>query len=101
MNAFERLRPPTVVLVIIFIEAQLLTNTLINIRPSLPLLSVTRNSSVCWMLPDVEERLKDPERHSALLRVARLLEAEPSVLGCSAHLLAVGRRPTAAGAPTA
>jgi ubiquinone/menaquinone biosynthesis C-methylase UbiE len=46
-----------------------------------------------WILPDVEERFKEPERQAALLRVARLLEAEPSVLGCSAHLLAVGRKP--------
>jgi hypothetical protein len=50
-----------------------------------------------WMLPDVEARLEEPERREALLRVARLLEAEPSVLGCSAHLLAVGRKPTTTG----
>lgn len=54
-----------------------------------------------WMLPDVEERMKEPERREALLRVARQLESETSVLGCSAHLLAVGRKPTSTAAPTA
>jgi ubiquinone/menaquinone biosynthesis C-methylase UbiE len=45
-----------------------------------------------WILPDLADRWTDAERRDALLRVARLLEAEPSVLGCSAHLLAVGRK---------
>jgi len=47
-----------------------------------------------WMLPDVGERLADPERRESLLHVARLLETEPAVIGCSAHLLAVARRPS-------
>jgi ubiquinone/menaquinone biosynthesis C-methylase UbiE len=47
-----------------------------------------------WMLPDVGERLADPERRESLLHVARLLETEPTVIGCSAHLLAVARRPS-------
>jgi ubiquinone/menaquinone biosynthesis C-methylase UbiE len=46
-----------------------------------------------WILPDLADRWVDPERRNALLRVAQLLEAEPSVLGCSAHLLAIGRKP--------
>jgi ubiquinone/menaquinone biosynthesis C-methylase UbiE len=46
-----------------------------------------------WILPDVAERLADAERRAALLRVARSLETEPSVLGISAHLLAVAQRP--------
>jgi ubiquinone/menaquinone biosynthesis C-methylase UbiE len=46
-----------------------------------------------WILGDMEERWKDPERRDILLRVARALESEPSVLGISAHLIVVGRRP--------
>ena len=46
-----------------------------------------------WFLPDVEARVADPRRRADLLRVARLLEAEPSVIGISAHLLAVARKP--------
>jgi SAM-dependent methyltransferase len=46
-----------------------------------------------WIVPDVAERMADPVRRETLLAVARLLEAETTVLGCSAHLLAVGRRP--------
>ncbi|MDQ3949070.1 MAG: class I SAM-dependent methyltransferase [Gemmatimonadota bacterium] len=45
-----------------------------------------------WILPDLADRWTDPGRRAALLHVARLLETEPSVLGCSAHLLAVGRK---------
>ena len=48
-----------------------------------------------WILPDLNDRLADPEQRAALLRVARLLESEPSVTGCSAHLLVVGRKPSA------
>jgi len=51
-----------------------------------------------WILPDLDERWSDPERRAALLYTARLLEAEPAVLGCSAHLLVVGRKPPS-GAP--
>ena len=46
-----------------------------------------------WLLSDVTARLADPRRRDDLLRVARLLESEPSVLGLSAHLLAVARTP--------
>jgi hypothetical protein len=44
-----------------------------------------------WTLPDVAERMANPRQRAALLRVARLLETEPAVVGCSAHLLAVAR----------
>jgi ubiquinone/menaquinone biosynthesis C-methylase UbiE len=47
-----------------------------------------------WLLPDVSERLADARRCADLLRVARVFESEPSVLGVSAHLLLVGRRPS-------
>ena len=46
-----------------------------------------------WILPDLAERMRDADRRASLLRVARMLETEPSVLGSSAHLLAVARRP--------
>jgi SAM-dependent methyltransferase len=43
-----------------------------------------------WMLADFEERWSDPARRANLLQVARLLESEPAMVGCSAHLLAIG-----------
>ena len=46
-----------------------------------------------WLLADVMTRLDDPRRRADLLEVARLLESEPSVLGVSAHLLAVASAP--------
>ncbi len=45
------------------------------------------------ILPDVAERLADDSRRQNLLRVARLLEADPSMLASSAHLLAVAGKP--------
>ncbi|HJP61638.1 MAG TPA: methyltransferase domain-containing protein [Gemmatimonadaceae bacterium] len=45
-----------------------------------------------WMLADLVERWKEPERRELVLRAARMLETEPFVIGSSAHLLAVGRR---------
>jgi SAM-dependent methyltransferase len=47
-----------------------------------------------WILPDVSGRMANPDRRATLLRVARLLETEASVVGASAHLLAVARRRT-------
>jgi SAM-dependent methyltransferase len=47
-----------------------------------------------WMLPDLVDRWNDPERRDVLVQVARMLESEPSVLGCSAHLIVVGRKPS-------
>jgi ubiquinone/menaquinone biosynthesis C-methylase UbiE len=46
-----------------------------------------------WFLSDVTDRLADPRRRAELLQVACMLESEPSVLGVSAHLLAVTRAP--------
>ncbi|MFL5570754.1 MAG: class I SAM-dependent methyltransferase [Gemmatimonadaceae bacterium] len=45
-----------------------------------------------WILPDFVERWDDPERRAIILQLARALESEPSVLGCSAHLIVVGRK---------
>jgi SAM-dependent methyltransferase len=46
-----------------------------------------------WILPDLDERWNDPERREIVLRVARALESESSVLGSSAHLIVIGRKP--------
>jgi ubiquinone/menaquinone biosynthesis C-methylase UbiE len=41
--------------------------------------------------PELDAWLTEPDRRRALLRAVRRVEAEPSLLGASAHLLAVGR----------
>jgi ubiquinone/menaquinone biosynthesis C-methylase UbiE len=46
-----------------------------------------------WILPDVAERMADVHRRASLLRVARLVETEQSLVGSSAHLLAIAKRP--------
>ncbi len=46
-----------------------------------------------WILSDLPERMANPQRRTALLRVARLVETEPAMLASSAHLLAVAQRP--------
>jgi ubiquinone/menaquinone biosynthesis C-methylase UbiE len=45
-----------------------------------------------WLLPDLEARLADDHRRMVLLDTLAVLEAEPTVLGVSAHLLSVARR---------
>jgi ubiquinone/menaquinone biosynthesis C-methylase UbiE len=47
----------------------------------------------CGMLPDFDERWSDPQRRAAMIRIAEMVESEPSLLGMSPHLLAVARRP--------
>ena len=44
-----------------------------------------------WLLQDLGDRLGDPMRREQLLTALRRIESEPSLLGVSAHLLAVGR----------
>jgi ubiquinone/menaquinone biosynthesis C-methylase UbiE len=44
-------------------------------------------------LPDIDGWLDDPARRGALLRAIARVETEPSVLGASGHLLAVGVNP--------
>ena len=43
------------------------------------------------LLADLGEWLDDPVRRDLLLRTLRRLEREPSLLGATGHLLAVGR----------
>jgi ubiquinone/menaquinone biosynthesis C-methylase UbiE len=44
------------------------------------------------LLPDLEERWRDPERREHILMSARWLEEEPTMLGASSHILAIGRK---------
>jgi ubiquinone/menaquinone biosynthesis C-methylase UbiE len=46
-----------------------------------------------WLLADVDAQWADPARRGRWLDVLRRIEREPSLLGVSAHLLAVARRP--------
>ena len=46
-----------------------------------------------WVLPDLDSWLEDPPRRSRLLDAIRRVEVEPSLLGATAHILVVGRRP--------
>ena len=45
-----------------------------------------------WLLPDLAARWLDPARRARLLALLRRIEQEPTLLGMSAHLLAVGRK---------
>jgi ubiquinone/menaquinone biosynthesis C-methylase UbiE len=45
-----------------------------------------------WLLQDFERHWDDPGRRERLLGVVRRLEADPAVLGVSAHLLTVARK---------
>ncbi len=50
-----------------------------------------------WLFADIDDRLADPRRRTDLLRIARALESEPSLLGISPHLLAIARKPRKVG----
>jgi SAM-dependent methyltransferase len=54
--------------------------------------TVTAVEGPAWLLPDLEQRLQEPQQTAALLRTIRRIETEPALLGVSAHLLASGRR---------
>lgn len=43
-----------------------------------------------WLARDFDEWWKTPEQRERLLQIARRLETEPTLLGISAHLMAVG-----------
>jgi ubiquinone/menaquinone biosynthesis C-methylase UbiE len=45
-----------------------------------------------WLLADLDARLADEQRRAVLLAALATLEAEPTLLGVSPHLLAVARR---------
>jgi hypothetical protein len=47
---------------------------------------------VAWMFSDFESRWADEALRQDMLNIARALEAEPSVVGVSAHLLGIGRK---------
>jgi ubiquinone/menaquinone biosynthesis C-methylase UbiE len=46
-----------------------------------------------WAARDLDAWLEDPRRRAKLLAAIGRVEAEPSLIGASAHLLVVGRRP--------
>jgi len=46
----------------------------------------------CWLLPDFDAWWDKKEYRERLLRIARTLETESSLLGVSAHLLAVAEK---------
>jgi len=43
-------------------------------------------------LPDLDDRLDDPDRRATLLRTLERIESEPDLLGAGPRLLAIGRR---------
>jgi len=46
-----------------------------------------------WVVPDLDSRWSDARERERLLWAARMVEREPTLLGLSPHLIAVGRRP--------
>lgn len=43
-----------------------------------------------WLVPDFDARWADPVRRAEVLRAARVLEREPSIVGVSAHMIGLG-----------
>jgi ubiquinone/menaquinone biosynthesis C-methylase UbiE len=62
-------------------------------RAGLPPIGVFAVEGLAWTLPDLATWLDDPGDRARLLAALARVEAEPSLLGASAHLLGVGKRP--------
>ena len=45
-----------------------------------------------WLVADFDARWENPELRADMVAMARALEAEPAMLGVSAHLLGIGRK---------
>ena len=45
-----------------------------------------------WLLQNLEEQWDNPNYRERLLHIARSLESEPSVIGVSAHIMAIARK---------
>ena len=45
-----------------------------------------------WLLQNLEEQWADASHRERLLHIARSLENEPSVIGVSAHIMAIARK---------
>ena len=45
-----------------------------------------------WLFRSVESYWENPDQRAAVLDLIRKVEAEPSILGMSAHILAIGRK---------
>jgi ubiquinone/menaquinone biosynthesis C-methylase UbiE len=63
-------------------------------RAGLTAVSVRGVEGPGWMLQDFDARWEDEALRNDILEIARKLECEPSIVGVSAHLLGVGRRPS-------
>ena len=61
-------------------------------QAGLALLELVGLEGPAWLLPDLDERWADAERRERALAAARVVEREPTLLGLSAHLLAMARR---------
>ena len=54
--------------------------------------SVVAVEGPAWLLANLEERLNEIEKRNQLLELLRSVESDPSLIGMSAHLLAVARK---------
>lgn len=46
-----------------------------------------------WMLQDLDEQWDDGDKRQRLLDILQRIEGEPSMLGASAHMMVIGRKP--------
>jgi ubiquinone/menaquinone biosynthesis C-methylase UbiE len=54
--------------------------------------SVVAVEGAAWLSPNLADRMRDPGQRTQLLTLLRRVEQEPSLIGVSAHLLAIGRK---------
>jgi SAM-dependent methyltransferase len=54
--------------------------------------SVIAVEGPAWLLPNLAERLHDPAKKAQMVELLRAVEVDPSLIGISAHFLAVARK---------
>ena len=48
--------------------------------------------SICYMMKDFETQWKEPDKRQFLLEIISRIEAEPTLLGASPHIMCVGTK---------
>lgn len=45
-----------------------------------------------WLVPNLDEQWKNPERRENIMRIVRLLEKEDAIMGLSTHILSIASK---------
>jgi hypothetical protein len=46
----------------------------------------------CWLIPNLDEVWKSPEKRESIMRIVRMCDKEKDILGLSTHILSISRK---------